>query len=94
MARAVWKGPFIDETLLKKVLKVEKESIQKRLPKIMTWSRRSIILPQFLEKTVHVHNGSKMVPLVVSEEMIGYKFGEFVPTRTRAVFKKKDKKKK
>jgi small subunit ribosomal protein S19 len=94
MARAVWKGPFIDETLLKKVLKVEKESTRKRLPKITTWSRRSVILPQFLEKTVHVYNGSKMIPLVISEEMVGYKFGEFIPTRTRAVFKKKDKKKK
>jgi len=94
MARAVRKGPFIDETLLKKVLKVEKESTRKRLPKITTWSRRSVILPQFLEKTVHVYNGSKMIPLVISEEMVGYKFGEFIPTRTRAVFKKKDKKKK
>ena len=94
MARSVWKGPFIDEPLFKKVLKLDKETSRKRSPKLATWSRRSVILPQFLEKTVHVHNGSKMVPLVVSEEMIGYKFGEFIPTRTRAVFKKKDKKKK
>jgi len=93
MSRAVWKGPFIDETLLKKVVKVDKKPIQKRLPKITTWSRRSVILPQFLEKTVHVYNGLKMIPLVVSEEMVGYKFGEFIPTRTRAVYKK-DKKKK
>ena len=89
MARSVWKGPFIDEPLFKKVLKLDKETNRKRSPKLATWSRRSVILPQFLEKTVHVHNGSKMVPLVVSEEMIGYKFGEFISTRKVVMFKNK-----
>ena len=93
MERSVWKGPFIDEPLFKKVVKSNKVTNKRRPPKLTTWSRRSVILPQFIEKTVHVYNGFKMVPLVISEEMVGYKFGEFVPTRTRAVFKKKDKKK-
>jgi small subunit ribosomal protein S19 len=75
MARSVWKGPFVELSLLKKV-----ESGQ-RGP-IKTWSRRSTILPQFVGHTFSVYNGRKFVPVSVSEEMVGMKLGEFAPTRT------------
>jgi small subunit ribosomal protein S19 len=75
MARSVWKGPFVELSLLKKV-----ESGQ-RGP-IKTWSRRSTILPQFVGHTFSVYNGKKFVPVSVSEEMVGMKLGEFAPTRT------------
>jgi len=74
MARSVWKGPFVELSLLKKV-----ESGQ-RGP-IKTWSRRSTILPQFVGHTFSVYNGKKFVPVSVSEEMVGMKLGEFAPTR-------------
>jgi len=79
MARSVWKGPFIDHYLLKKVDKVI-ESGRKEIIKI--WSRRSTILPQFVGLTFGVHNGKKFIPVLVTEHMIGHKFGEFAPTRT------------
>ena len=78
MARSVWKGPFVELSLLKKA-----EAAQDaggRAP-IKTWSRRSTILPQFVGLTFGVHNGQKHVPVSVSEEMVGMKFGEFAPTR-------------
>ncbi len=75
MARSVWKGPFVELSLLKKV-----ESGQ-RGP-IKTWSRRSTILPQFVGHTFSVYNGRKFVPVSVSEEMVGMKLGEFAPTRS------------
>jgi len=79
MARSVWKGPFVDGYLLKKA-DVVRASGRKEI--IKTWSRRSTILPQFVGLTFGVHNGKKFIPVIVSENMIGHKFGEFSPTRT------------
>ena len=79
MARSVWKGPFVDLHLLKKA-----ESAQDggSSAPIKTWSRRSTILPQFVGLTFGVYNGKKHIPVAVTEEMIGQKFGEYSPTRT------------
>jgi small subunit ribosomal protein S19 len=79
MTRSIWKGPFVDGYLLKKAEK-SRESGRSEVVKI--WSRRSTILPQFVGVTFGVHNGQKHVPVLVTEEMIGHKFGEFSPTRT------------
>ncbi len=79
MARSLKKGPFVDGYLLKKV-EVARES--GRNQSIKTWSRRSVILPQFVGLTFAVHNGHKHVPVTVSEDMVGHKLGEFSPTRT------------
>ena len=79
MTRSVWKGPFVDMTLLKKA---EKVSGSGRKEVIKTWSRRSTILPQFVGLTFGVYNGLKFVPVNVTEHMVGLKFGEFSPTRT------------
>ena len=79
MARSVWKGPLVDGFLLKKADKVRAGG---RSEVIKIWSRRSTILPQFVGLTFGVHNGSKHVPVLVSEDMVGHKFGEFAPTRT------------
>ncbi len=79
MARSVWKGPFVERSLLKKVDAVKasgKGSV------IKTWSRRSTILPNFIGLTFGVYNGQKFIPVVVSDQMIGHKLGEFAPTRT------------
>jgi|TARA_Y100001001_G_scaffold43819_1_gene38797 small subunit ribosomal protein S19 len=79
MARSVWKGPFVDITLIKKAEKVS-ESGRKEV--IKTWSRRSTILPQFVGLTFGVYNGKKFIPVSVNENMVGHKLGEFSPTRT------------
>ena len=79
MARSVWKGPFVDGYLLKKADEA-RESGRNKV--IQTWSRRSTILPQFVGLTFGVYNGKKFIPVLVTEEMIGHKFGEFSPTRT------------
>lgn len=79
MARSVWKGPFVDGYLLKKAETVRSSG---RNDVIKTWSRRSTILPQFVGLTFGVHNGHKHVPVLVTENMIGHKFGEFAPSRT------------
>lgn len=79
MPRSVWKGPFVDSYVLKKAAKT-RESGRKEVIKI--WSRRSTILPQFVGLTFGVYNGHKHIPVLVTEEMIGHKFGEFSPTRT------------
>ena len=78
MARSVWKGPFVDGYLLKKADKVRQSG---RNEVIKIWSRRSTILPQFVGLTFNVYNGHKHIPVNVSEDMIGMKFGEFAPTR-------------
>lgn len=78
MARSVWKGPFVDGFLLKKAEK-SRESGRKEV--IKTWSRRSTILPQFVGLTFGVYNGHKFIPVLVTENMVGHKFGEFSPTR-------------
>ena len=79
MARSVWKGPFVDGYLLKKA---EKSRGSGRNEVIRTWSRRSTIFPQFVGLTFGVYNGHKFIPVLVTENMIGHKFGEFSPTRT------------
>ena len=79
MARSSWKGPFVDGYLLKKADAVQSSG---RKDVIKTWSRRSTILPQFVGLTFGVYNGKKHVPVNVTEEMIGQKFGEYSPTRT------------
>ena len=79
MARSVWKGPFVDGYLLKKADAARDSG---RNQAIRTWSRRSTILPQFVGLNFAVHNGKKHVPVLVTEDMVGHKFGEFSPTRT------------
>jgi small subunit ribosomal protein S19 len=78
LARSVWKGPFVDGYLLKKA---ETSRGTGRNEVIKTWSRRSKILPQFVGLTFGVYNGHKFMPVIVTENMIGHKFGEFSPTR-------------
>ncbi|MFP4416125.1 MAG: 30S ribosomal protein S19 [Chitinispirillaceae bacterium] len=79
MARSIKKGPFVDGHLEKKVADMNKTG-QKKV--IKTWSRRSVILPEFVGLTFAVHNGKQFVPVYVSENMVGHKMGEFSPTRT------------
>ncbi len=78
MARSIKKGPFVDAHLLKKIDEAKKTSSRKV---IKTWSRRSTIIPDAVGLTFAVHNGKKFVPVYVTENMIGHKFGEFSPTR-------------
>ncbi len=79
MPRSLKKGPFVDEHLEKKI-EVAKKTNDRRL--IKTWSRRSVILPDFVGVNIAVHNGNKFIPVFITEEMVGYKLGEFAPTRT------------
>jgi small subunit ribosomal protein S19 len=91
MPRSLKKGPFVDDHLMKKVVAMT-ESGRKQV--IKTWSRRSMIVPEFIGHTFAVHNGKKFVPVFVSENMVGHKLGEFSPTRTfhgHAADKKKKK---
>lgn len=79
MARSIKKGPFCDDHLVKKVT----EAVSKGDKKVIkTWSRRSMILPDFVGLTFAVHNGKKFVPVYVTENMVGHKLGEFAPSRT------------
>ncbi len=79
MARSVWKGPFVDGYLLKKVEAVRSSG---KNEVIKTWSRRSTIVPPFVGQTFGVYNGKQFIPVLVTEEMVGHKLGEFAPTRT------------
>jgi len=79
MARAVWKGPFVEESLIKKIEKQKNET--NRRP-IKTWSRKSTIIPEFVGFSFLIYNGKKFIPLTISEDMVGHKLGEFAPTRT------------
>jgi len=79
MARSLKKGPFVDFKLEKRVLEAQ-ESRKKTV--IKTWSRRSMITPDFVGLTIAVHNGNKFIPVYVTENMVGHKLGEFSPTRT------------
>src|SRR6187401_1122946 len=79
MTRSSWKGPFVDGYILKKA---EAARGSQRKDVIKTWSRRSTILPQFVGLTFGVYNGRKHIPVLVTEEMVGHKLGEFAPTRT------------
>ncbi len=79
MSRSIKKGPFIDFKLDKRV--VEMNAGQKKSV-IKTWSRRSVISPEFVGHTIAVHNGNKFIPVYITENMVGHKLGEFSPTRT------------
>lgn len=79
MARSVWKGPFVELSLLKKAEAAQDNN--GRSGPIKTWSRRSTILPSFVGLTFTVYNGRKFVPVSVNEDMVGMKLGEFAPTR-------------
>ncbi len=79
MARSLKKGPYIDERLLAKIEKMNSTGERKV---IKTWARRSTISPEFVGHTLAVHNGSKFIPVFITENMVGHKLGEFVPTRT------------
>ena len=79
MPRSLKKGPFVDQKL---ILKVEKNIDNGKKAVIKTWSRRSVIIPEFVGHTFAVHNGNKFIPVFVSENMVGHKLGEFSPTRT------------
>ena len=78
MSRSVWRGPFVDPSLLKKVEKIKGQT--NKTP-IKTWSRKSTIIPEFVGYSFLIHNGKKFIPIKVSEEMVGHKLGEFSPTR-------------
>lgn len=79
MSRSLKKGPFVDDHLMKKVIQLNENNDKKV---IKTWSRRSTIFPDFIGHTIAVHDGRKHVPIYVTEDMVGHKLGEFVPTRT------------
>ena len=79
MPRSLKKGPFVDQSLLKKC-EIAKQEKSRKL--IKTWSRRSVILPEFVGLNIAVHNGKVFVPVYITENMVGYKLGEFSPTRT------------
>ena len=78
MSRSVWKGPFVDPSLLKKVEKLKGQS---NISPIKTWSRKSTIIPDFVGYSFLIYNGKKFIPIKISEEMVGHKLGEFSPTR-------------
>lgn len=79
MPRSIKKGPFIDHHLLNKVLELSNSSSKKP---VKTWSRRSMIIPEMIGLTIAIHNGRQHVPVLVSDNMVGHKLGEFAPTRT------------
>ncbi len=79
MARSIKKGPYIEESLLRKI-DLEGGASSKKV--IKTWSRRSTVVPEFVGHTFAVHNGKKFIPVFVTENMVGHKLGEFAPTRT------------
>ncbi len=79
MSRSLKKGPYIDEKLLKKIKKMI-ETKEKKI--IKTWSRDSMIPPEFVGFTIAVHNGNRFIPVYITERMVGHKLGEFAPTRT------------
>jgi len=89
MARAVWKGPFVDPSLIKKVEKLKNHTTK---PPIKTWSRKSTIIPEFVGFSFLIHNGKKFIPIKISEEMVGHKLGEFSPTRSFSGHTPADKK--
>ena len=78
MSRSIWKGPFVDPSLLKKVEKLKNQS---NPTPIKTWSRKSTVIPEFVGISFLIYNGKKFIPIKISEEMVGHKLGEFSPTR-------------
>ena len=89
MSRSVWKGPFVDPSLIKKVEKQKSGGVS---TPIKTWSRKSTIIPEFIGISFLIHNGKKFIPIKISEEMVGHKLGEFSPTRQFAGHTPADKK--
>lgn len=89
MSRSLKKGPFIADSLLSKI---EKLNANNKKEVIKTWSRASTILPQMVGHTIAVHNGRQHIPVFVTEQMVGHKLGEFAPTRTFRGHSKSDKK--
>ena len=93
MSRSLKKGPYVEESLLKKVQKMQ--AADKKQP-IKTWSRRSMVLPDFVGLTFAIHNGKQHLPIFITENMVGHRLGEFAPTRTfkshGGLVKKDDKK--
>lgn len=89
MSRSIKKGPFADASLLKKI---DAQADQEKKQVIKTWSRRSTIFPSFVGYTIAVYDGRKHVPVFISEDMVGHKLGEFVPTRTFRGHQGNDKK--
>lgn len=89
MPRSLKKGPFVDDHLQNKCIKAKEQGDRKL---IKTWSRRSVILPDFVGLNIAVHNGNKFIPVFVTENMVGHKFGEFAPTRTYRGHTSKDDK--
>jgi small subunit ribosomal protein S19 len=89
MSRSLKKGPFIADSLLKKI---EKLNTDNKKEVIKTWSRASTILPQMVGHTIAVHNGRQHIPVFISDQMVGHKLGEFAPTRTFRGHSKSDKK--
>ena len=79
MTRSLKKGPYVDQKLEKRLMAM-KDSKKKNVVK--TWSRRSMVTPEFIGHTIAVHNGNKFIPVFISENMVGHKLGEFAPTRT------------
>ena len=79
MARSLKKGPYVEESLLRKVEKMQASG--KKQP-IKTWSRRSMVLPEFVGLTFAIHNGRQHMPVFITENMVGHRLGEFAPTRT------------
>ena len=79
MSRSLKKGPYVDQKLEKRLIAM-KDSKKKKVVK--TWSRRSMVTPDFVGHTIAVHNGNKFIPIFISENMVGHKLGEFAPTRT------------
>ena len=79
MSRSVWKGPFVEESLIKKV---EKQKLDPKKMPIKTWSRKSTIIPEFVGVSFLIYNGKKFIPVTITEAMVGHKLGEFSPTRT------------
>lgn len=78
MTRSLKKGPFVDNSLSKKIIELDNRNEKKV---VRTWSRRSTIVPEFIGHTIAVHNGKKFIPVYITENMVGHKLGEFAPTR-------------
>jgi len=78
MGRSTKKGPYVDEKLAKKI---EKLNVSKEKKVVKTWARASMITPEFVGHTLAIHNGRKFIPIYITEQMVGHKLGEFVPTR-------------
>ena len=89
MSRSVWKGPFVDPSL---ITKVEKQKKSTNTKPIKTWSRNSTIIPEFVGVSFLIHNGKKFILITISEDMVGHKLGEFSPTRQFAGHTPADKK--